>query len=48
MPSPQHYSLANLLSEEALRAAGNAAYLKLERENLALRDRVDSLQCVIS
>jgi hypothetical protein len=35
------------LSDATLRAAGNPAYLKLEKENLVLRDRVDALQFVI-
>jgi len=35
------------LSDATLRAAGNPAYLKLEKENFVLRDRVDDLQCVI-
>jgi hypothetical protein len=44
--SPDHFSLVHSLSDTTLRAAGNLAYLKLEKENLALRDRVDDLQCV--
>lgn len=43
---PQHYTLVHSLSEEVLRASGNKVYLQLEKENLALRDRVDNLQCV--
>lgn len=35
------------LSDSTLRVAGNPAYLKLEKENLVLRDRVDGLQCVV-
>jgi hypothetical protein len=44
--SPQHFTLVHSLSGEVLRAAANQAYLKLEKENLALRDRLDNLQCV--
>lgn len=44
---PEQFSLVHSLSDTALRTAANLAYLKLEKENLALRDRVDNLQCVI-
>jgi hypothetical protein len=44
---PEQFSLVHLLSDTALRAAANLTYLKLEKENLALRDRVDNLQYVI-
>jgi hypothetical protein len=44
--SSQHYTLVHSLSGDVLRATGNKAYSKLEKENLALRDRVDGLQCV--
>jgi hypothetical protein len=43
---PEQFSLVHSLSDTALRAASNRAYLKLEKENFALRDRVDKLQCV--
>ena len=42
----QHYNLVHSLSEEVLRSSGNKVYLRLEKENLTLRDRVDNLQCV--
>lgn len=38
---------AQSLSDITLHASGNLAYLKLEEENVALRGRVDQLQCVI-
>lgn len=44
---PDQFSMVHSLSDTALRAAANMAYLKLEKENIALRDRVDNLQCVI-
>jgi hypothetical protein len=44
--SLDHFSLVHSLSDTTLRAAGNLAYLKLEKENLALRDQVDDLQCL--
>ena len=44
---PEQYSLVQSLSDTTLRTAANRAYLKLEKENQALRDRVDTLQCVI-
>jgi hypothetical protein len=43
----EQFSLVHLLSDTALCAAANLAYLKLEKENLALCDWVDNLQCVI-
>lgn len=43
----EQLALYHSLPDATLRAAGNLAYLKLEKENLALRDRVDTLQCVI-
>lgn len=45
-PSSEQFALIHSLSDTALRAAANVAYLKLEKENWALRDRVDNLQCV--
>jgi hypothetical protein len=45
-PSTEIFSLIHSLSDTVLRAAANAAYLKLEKENLDLRDRVDNLQYV--
>ena len=45
-PSMEKLSLIHSLSDTVLRAAANAAYLKLEKENRALRDRVDNLQYV--
>ena len=45
--SVERFALYHSLSDATLRAAGNLAYLKLEKENLALRDKIDTLQCVI-
>lgn len=45
-PSTENFASIHSLSDTVLRAAANAAYLKLENENRALRDRVDNLQCV--
>jgi len=45
--SVERFALYHLLSDATLRASGNLAYLKLEKENIVLRDRVDSLQYVI-
>ena len=42
--TPQQLAFVHTLSEEDLRAAANQAYIKLEKEILALRDRVDHLQ----
>lgn len=44
--STENFTLIHSLSDTVLRAAANAAYLKLEKENRALRDRVDNLQYV--
>jgi hypothetical protein len=44
--STEQFALIHSLSDTVLRAAANVAYLKLEKENWALRDRVDNLQCV--
>jgi hypothetical protein len=44
---PEQFSLVHSLLDTALRAGANPAYLKLEKENLALRDQVDNLQCII-
>jgi hypothetical protein len=46
--SPQQLTFVHSLSKEDLLAAANRAYLKLEKEILTLRDRVDNLQCVAS
>lgn len=43
---PQCYNIAKMLSEEDLRSGGNKAFLKLERENRSLQDRLDDLQCI--
>jgi hypothetical protein len=43
----EQLALVSSISDATLRAAGNPAYLNLEKENLALRNRVDDLQCVI-
>jgi hypothetical protein len=45
--SLEQLGLVSSLSDATLCAAGNLAYLRLEKENLALCDRVDNLQCVI-
>ena len=45
---PEQYSLVHSLSGTTLRTAANRAYLTLEKENIALRDWVDNLQCVIT
>ena len=45
--SLEQLALVYSLSDATLRAAGNPAYLKLEKENLALRDRIDNLQYAI-
>lgn len=42
--SVKQFTLYHSLPDATLRAAGNLAYLKLEKENLALRDRVNTLQ----
>ena len=44
--STENFTLIHSLSDMVLRAAANAAYLKLEKENRALRDQVDNLQYV--
>jgi hypothetical protein len=46
-PYPEHFALVHSLSDAALRTAANPAYLRLEKENITLRDRADNLQCVI-
>lgn len=45
--SLEQIALVHSLSDATLRAADNPAYLRLEKENIALRDRVDKLQCVV-
>jgi len=45
--SLEQIALVHSLSDATLHAAENPAYLKLEKENIALRDQVDDLQCVI-
>jgi len=45
--SLEQIALVHSLSDATLCVAENPAYLKLEKENIALRDRVDDLQCVI-
>jgi len=45
--SLEQIALVYSLSDTTLRTAGNPAYLKLEKDNFALRNRVDELQCVI-
>ncbi len=45
--SREQIAAVRSLSGATLRVADNLAYLELEKENLALRDRVDNLQCVI-
>jgi hypothetical protein len=45
-PSTEHFALVHSLSDTVLRSAANPAYLELEKENRALRDRVDNLQYV--
>jgi len=45
--SLEQIALVYSLSDTTLCAAGNPAYLKLEKENFALRNQLDDLQCVI-
>ena len=45
--SLEQITLVHSLSDATLRAADNPAYLALEKENLALRARLDNLQCII-
>jgi len=45
--SVEQFALYHSLSDATLHAAGNLAYMKLEKENRVLRDRVNNLQCVI-
>ena len=45
--SLEQIALVHSLSDATLRAAENPVYLKLEKDNLALRDRVNNLQCVV-
>jgi len=45
--SLEQIALVYSLSDTTLRMAGNPAYLKLEKDNFALHNRVDELQCVI-
>ena len=45
-PSTEHLTLVQSLFDTVLHAAANAAYLRLKKENQALHDCVDNLQCV--
>jgi len=45
--SLEQIALVYLLSDTTLHVAGNLAYLKLEKENFALCNQLDDLQCII-